>query len=390
MDKKTLLTLKKIFKEYYFKHIEELEVPTRINEREFGYMTFDRIMVRHLSFKNKGDIYAQILKETPHSFYYSTSFYDEPLKQMHEKGWKGGDLAFDIDADTLSSPCRQDHDKWVCSNCGVENIGVKPKKCPSCKGTRIHEVNIACSICLDAAKNEAIKLLNILINDFGFQKSNIDIYFSGSMGYHLSISNSVLGDANQTIRSEIVDYVSGRGYIPESIGVSKKSTYNDLIKRLPSENDYGWRGRIAKYFKSILNSEESEDIKEIIANEYRYTKTKNFNYKKFRSDIEDAIKNSGAKVDASVTTDVHRILRFPGTLHGKTGLLKKRCHDLESFSPLNDAVVLGQEPIKILVDNSPKFSLLGKQFGPFKSESIELPTMAAVYLLGQGMAKVED
>lgn len=385
MDEKTLLTLKKIFKEYYFKHIEELEVPTRINEREFGYMTFDRIMVRHLSFNNKGDIYAQILKETPHSFYYSTSFYDEPLKQMHEKGWKGGDLAFDIDADTLSSPCRQEHDKWVCRNCGVENIGVKPHKCPSCKGTRIHEVNIACNVCLEAAKNEAIKLLNILINDFGFQKSNIDIYFSGSMGYHLSINNSVLGYANQTIRSEIVDYVSGRGYIPESLGVSQKSKYDNLIERLPSENDYGWRGRIAKHFKSNYNNEESDDIRVTLANMYL-----KIGDKKFRYAIEDAAKRSGSMVDPSVTTDVHRILRFPGTLHGKTGLLKKRCHDLESFSPLNDAVVLGEEPIKILVDNSPKFSLLGKQFGPFKSESIKLPTMAAVYLLGQGMARVED
>jgi len=42
------------------------------------------------------------------------------------------------------------------------------------------------------------------------------------------------------------------------------------------------------------------------------------------------------------------------------------------------------------VDNSPKFSLMGEQFGPFKSEIIELPTMAAIYLLGQGMATVEE
>lgn len=385
MNTKTLLTLKRVFKEYYFKHIEELEVPTHINEREFGYMTFDRIMVRHLSFKNIGDVYVQILKETPHSFYYSTSFYDEPLKQMHEKGWKGSDLAFDIDADTLASPCRKEHDKWVCRDCGMQNIGIKPNKCPSCKGIRIHEVNIACSICLDAAKNEAIKLLNILIEDFGFQKNNIDIFFSGSMGYHLSINDSILGDSNQTIRSEIVDYVSGRGILPESLGVSRQSSYEYLIERLPSENDYGWRGRIAKHFKSIMNSEESVDIRITLAELYR-----KIGYKKFRFVIEDAAKKSGAMIDPSVTTDTHRILRFPGTLHGKTGLLKKRCLDLESFSPLEDAVALGHEPMKIFVDNSPRFSLSGEQFGPFKSESVELPMMAAIYLLGQNMAKVED
>ncbi len=385
MDKKTSLTLKQIFKEYYFKHIEDLEMPSRIKEREFGYMTFDRIMVRHLSFKNTGDIYAQILKETPHSFFYSTSFYDEPLKQMHEKGWKGSDLVFDIDADTLASPCRQDHDKWICSDCGTQNIGIKPNKCISCKGTRIHEVNIACSICLDVAKQEALKLLNILIADFGFHKSNIDIFFSGSMGYHLSINDSVLSDSNQTIRSEIADYVSGQGILPESLGVSRKASYEYLIDRLPSENDYGWRGRIANYFISAINNEKSEDIRLNLADLYR-----KIGYKKFRDTIKDAAKKSGALIDPSVTTDIHRILRFPGTLHGKTGLLKKRCQDLESFSPLKDAVAFGKEPMKIFVDNSPKFSLSGEQFGPFKSESIELPMMAAIYLLGQNMAKVAD
>jgi len=385
MDKKTSVFIKKKFKEYYFKHIEEIEVPSRINEREFGYMTFDRIMIRHISFQNSGEMQARILKESPNSVYYSTSFYEEPSRPIHEKGWKGGDLTFDIDADTLSSPCRKDHDKWICRICGVQQVGVKPNKCPSCKGTRIHEINIACGTCLDDAKNEAIKLQDILINDFGIQRANIDTFFSGSMGYHLSIANSDFAEANQAVRSDIVDYISGQAFLPESLGVSRKSSYENMIDRFPSENEKGWRGRIARYFKDQQNREKPMDTPMILTELFRKA-----GYRKFRLAIEEAAKKSGAIVDPAVTTDIHRILRLPGTLHGKTGLLKKRCRNLENFSPLEDAVAFGRDPIKILIDNSPQFSLMEEQFGPFKSESIELPMMAAIYLLGQDMAKVAE
>ncbi len=384
MDKKTETLLRQKFREYYFKHVEKIEVPTRMNEREFGYMTFDRVMIRHLSFKNPGDLQALILKEAPHSVFYSTSFYTEPSLPMHEKGWKGGELVFDIDADALSSPCREDHDKWICRECGLQEIGVRPAKCPKCKGTRIHEVNIACGICLGAAKNEAIKLLDILTEDFGFQRSEIDIYFSGSMGYHLSVSSSVFEEAGQAARSEIVDYVSGQAFIPESLGVSQQSAYEYLIERLPSETSLGWRGRVARYFRALETEGEedySEDVKMKMADLYRKVK-----YRKFRSAVEDAARRSGAQVDPAVTTDIHRIFRLPETLHGKTGLLKKKCEHLEDFDPLQDAVAFGREPMKICVDYSPKFTLMGEEFGPFKSEDVEVPTVAAIYLLGLGMA----
>ena len=41
----------------------------------------------------------------------------------------------------------------------------------------------------------------------------------------------------------------------------------------------------------------------------------------------------GSRIDESVTTDIHRIFRMPGTLHGNSGLLKMRVHDLQAFRP---------------------------------------------------------
>lgn len=386
MDEKTAAFLKQKFKEYYFKHVEQIEVPTRMDEREFGYMTFDKIMIRHLSFKNPGDLHALILKEAPNSVYYSISFYTDPSLPMHEKGWKGGELVFDIDADTLSSPCREEHDKWICRECGRQEVGIRPAKCPTCRGTRIHEVNITCDTCLGDAKNVSLNLLDIIVKDLGVQRNEIGVYFSGSMGYHISLSDPMFEGADQDARSEIVDYVWGKTLSPESLRVIPQLEYDELIKRLPSETDPGWRGRVARYFKALqVDGEEGpEDVKVKMAELYRKA-----GYRKFRSAVEDAARRSGARVDASVTTDIHRIFRLPGTLHGKTGLLKKKCKDLESFDPLEDAVAFGREPMKISVDYSPRFTLMGEEFGPFKSKSIELPMVAAIYLLGLGMATVE-
>jgi DNA primase small subunit len=247
-------------------------------------------------------------------------------------------------------------------------------------------VNIACSTCLLAAKNEAIKLLDILIEDFGLCKHEINIYFSGSMGYHLSVTGSTFEKLDQAARSEIVDYVSGNALIPESLGVHRQSSYKNLIDNLPTETERGWRGRLAKYFK-VLKENDEENLKDV---KLKMTGIfRKVGYKKFRISLENAARKSGAKVDPSVTTDIHRIFRLSGTLHGKTGLLKKICDSLERFDPLIDAVAFRNGNMKIFVDSSPKFTLMGEQFGPFKSEIVELPMSAAIYLLGLGMAKME-
>jgi len=386
MDKKTALVLKQKYREYYFDNIEQLEIPVNLAEREFGYMTFDKNMIRHLSFKNPEDLRVAIIKNVPHSIYYSTSFYSNPSLPMQEKGWKGAELVFDIDADSLNSPCRANHDKWLCRDCGEQRIGTRPIKCPICKKKRIHEINITCENCLKDAKDEVIKLLEILVEDFGFTKREIDIFFSGSMGYHLSITNDMFNDSDQTIRNEIVDYISGRSFIPESIGIYKRSSYDYLIKNLPSEIDRGWKGRIAEFFKNNIDFGGGvTDVKQQLAELYVEQ-----SYKKFRSVLEEAVMKSGARVDPSVTTDIHRIFRLPGTIHGKTGLLKKRCHDLYQFDPLQDAVVFGMELMKIYVSYSPRFSIAGETFGPFKEEIVNIPMAAAVYLLGLEFGRLEE
>ena len=51
-------------------------------------------------------------------------------------------------------------------------------------------------------------------------------------------------------------------------------------------------------------------------------------------------KSALAEIDEPVTTDIHRLIRFPYSLHGKTGLMVKPIpvNELKSFNPLNEAI----------------------------------------------------
>ncbi|MCS7116109.1 MAG: DNA primase small subunit domain-containing protein [Nitrososphaerota archaeon] len=384
LDEKTLNLMKQAFKQYYFKAGDRISPPSRMNEREFGYIPFGGSMIRHLSFKTFGELYALLVREAPHSVFYSAAYYLEPTLPMHEKGWKGGDLIFDIDADNLQLPCRKDHNLWTCKGCGLKRIGSRPKKCPNCDGGSISELNWACEKCLEAAKNEALKLIDILMKDFGINKNEIKVYFSGNMGYHVSVESKEFEELDQAARGEIADYVSGRGLIPESIGVFKRATYESLVENLPRIGEPGWRGRLAASFANWkVDGFGDGDTREKIAALYGKIR-----YSKFKKRLEVEMLKIGVRIDTMVTTDIHRIFRMPGTLHGETGLLKMLCDDLVSFNPLNDAVVLSDEPVDVFIEYSPRLQLKDQIYPPFKRERVKLPLMVAVYLAGKCLARV--
>jgi DNA primase small subunit len=126
-------------------------------------------MVRHLSFKSEGELKAHLVKEAPRSVYYSIAYYYDPTLPMQEKGWKGADIAFDIDCDDLNLECKKEHDIWICSSCGARGKGSKPKRC-RCGSTSFKQLNWVCSNCLEGAKEEVKKLIEILVSDLGLHE----------------------------------------------------------------------------------------------------------------------------------------------------------------------------------------------------------------------------
>lgn len=104
--------------------------------------------------------------------------------------------------------------------------------------------------------------------------------------------------------------------------------------------------------------------------------------------VSEAVSSQRAMVDSSVTTDIHRVFRLAGTLHGNTGMSKMQIQSIESFEPQNDPVVLSSKPVKVRVDFYPRFKAKGVEFGPYKAETAELPTYAAVSILTRGLGEV--
>jgi DNA primase small subunit len=97
----------------------------------------------------------------------------------------------------------------------------------------------------------------------------------------------------------------------------------------------------------------------------------------------------GVRIDPQVTMDVHRIFRMPGTINSKSGLVKMRCSDLESFDPLDESCLLGDNEVKVntKVRSQINFKLKGQSFR-IKENNLKLPLFAAVYLVCKGLAEV--
>jgi DNA primase small subunit len=169
----SLSIIKKQFNKYYKSLIKDFYSPPGFEQREFGFLSFEgRNMMRHISFENPTQLRSYLLDLTPAHAYFSSAYYRSPSATMDRKDWRGADLVFDIDADHFDLSCRDNHDRWICKKCGKEELGPSPEKCPSCAETSFKEEKWVCENCLEAAKHEAQKLLNILIQDFGFQEKD--------------------------------------------------------------------------------------------------------------------------------------------------------------------------------------------------------------------------
>ncbi len=368
--------LSRAYKAYYFRHVESVEVPEEIERREFGYLNFEDAMVRHLTFPNEGEFKAMMVRESPRSAYCSVAYYDSPDLPMEEKGYRKADLAFDIDSDDLELPCTAEHDFSLCGNCG-RPFKAGGEKCVLCGSSIVSAIHWVCEKCLSGAHEEATKLVDFLQLDFGISPSEIRVYFSGNRGYHVSVVGSRYETLDQRGRSEMVEYVVGKGFTARQMGLLPRRAASELYPRLPIPEEPGWRGRVAAALANMEGGASREELARAFGEQPE----------RIEGMIQKAVDMSAARVDAGVTIDTHRVFRMGETLHDKSGLLKKRYDRLDGADPLVDAVAFGSDPVRVSVGYSPKFWLLGSSFGPYDKARVELPTYAAVYLMAKGLAE---
>ena len=399
MDQNSRFLLK-MFRRYYKEN--EMPMPSRFGRREFGFMYFDRdFMQRHMSFSNPTEMRKFMIAQVPKHSYYSTAYYRRPnAPTMEEKGWMGADLIFDLDADHLE---------------GAEDMSY--------------------SQMMDQIKKEMINLLDsFLYNDLGFDEKDVGIYFSGGRGYHAHIElNDVTGLGSHE-RREIVDFVTSNGLdidrvfrqenVVRSVVNVKGQERNNIstFRTIPPEDSGGWWLRMRNGLKDVVNDVCDQDTKDL---KRTYPSIKSMSPKTIESYKDDLIKSRdvifvnnrmatlkkgtqdmlikimkedvayrlSGEVDEPVTADIKRLIRLPGSLHGKTGLkvMPITRDELNGFDPLLDALPESytSDPITVNVKRKTDIKINGERFD-LDIGVTEVPEYVAVFLVGRRIADIGD
>jgi len=365
--------LKDVFRKYYFEN-KNFPYLYSMEKREFGYRKFDSIVVRHLSFKTTGELVAELVRNVPLDVYYSNAYYALPSYPINEKQWEGADLIFDIDIKDLNLPCLHDHTFYICNVCGFVNS--EQKLCINCNKGKNNDTSIPCKKCLLAIRKEAIKLLDFLLYDLGVKERYIEIFFSGNAGFHFHVNDPNMRNLDSNSRSNVTDYIIGNGFMSESIGVRRFR--NGFTIKLPKSGiTTGWRKKVA----SALGINQKSELK------LKHIVEMNGGYEGFRNELNKIAKKNGVPIDAQVTNDIHRVFRLPGSINGKSGLIKAKCNDLESFNPTNDACLLSNSEVEINLKTNLKLNLKNTNF-KLESTIEKVPSYVAVYLICKGLATI--
>ncbi len=324
----TKIYLRKKFQEYY--RGAKLDGVRRLAEREFAFVPIDLlpdfVMHRHISFKTPEELKEYIISNVPAHIYYSSAYYERPDEgRMEDKGWKGADLIFDIDADHI--PLKSDDFESA----------------------------------LNRAKLEVKKLVMILERDFGVDEKDMRVYFSGGRGYHVHVSDDRYIHLGSAERREIVDYLL----------ITNPRIFDGTYL-----HDSNIAGRV---FAAARKMGADVDLPPT----RRLSKESVIALKKLSDSIIDRLR---VYIDAPVTADVKRLIRMPGSLHGKTGLRVTEVRDLESFDPLTDAVVFGDEIVAVKVIRDFKVRLRGESVKLRKGERVRVPEFVAVFVMCRGVA----
>ncbi len=417
--------LKRLFQAYYQEKQKEIPAVSSLEFREFGFIPWEKqIMIRHIGFESQKILLNYLIDRGPKHVYSSGSLYLQPEAQnMESKKYQGCDLIIDIDVDHFYTPCKDEHDFWYCNNCEAKGTGME-EKCPKCEKSKITKLNWICDKCLDVAKNEIKKLVyDFLIPDFGTDEKDMRVAFSGHRGYHLKVESEELRKLNSDERREIVDYLTGENISFEVLGLGEKSR---MIHGLSKEN-IGWSQKIMKKIEEILCKPKTEienllldknkfdfnpslvtsflnskdDFLELISNgERNVWSIEGFGLIMWKNFLKGVVKHIGVELDEPVSIDIHRLIRYPGSLHGKTGFKVQEITltELEEFTPLNeineklDPIVFYSknvtQKLEIVERVLPITKIKGTKYGPYvQGEKIDVPHHIAVFLLCKEVAK---
>ncbi len=366
--------LREMFQRYYKNN--KTVYTEQLNTREIGYIPFDGTMTRHIALKNSVELQNFLMGAAPRHLYHSVAFYDYPEKRsMQDKKWKGAEYVFDLDADHIP---------------GADKMGYE-------------------QILLEVKKHTQRLIDKFLLGYLGIDPKDMKLFFSGARGYHIHLDNDTFYQMSSNQRREISNLVRGEGISIKTFlsAVSNASLlgkgwvtdidrrFTDTISNLmngtePENIEPKIREEIIESMEKPINSKDKRRKKDIYP-KLGFEKYKTLNFGPAEKTLLESIINSfkreyAVEIDEPVSTDIHRLIRFPFSLHGKTGLMVKRIEieNLKDFNPLIDAVPgqIGDSPLKIRVKAPIDMNYNGIRYKIEQEESV--PTNFAIFLVLSG------
>jgi len=382
-----------LFREYYRK--SPPAAPSDLREREFGFMFFDRDFVRrHMGFLEENDYRRFLLNQVPSHAYFSSALYERPsAPTMDLKGWKGADLIFDLDADHIR---------------GAEGLSYEDM--------------------LKLVKMETMGLVDrYIFGEFGFDERFVRISFSGGRGYHIHVSDPRLRRLGSHERGEIIDFVTGTDLDLESVfpsTASMKKDFKDKVKveraySIPGKDEGGWR----RFGRQVLEKVADEvgvmsnqglreryplllKVKDSTLDEMRrslhgrrggstglelmlrddsleYLTSDRVKELLMQMTLQSLKERMSGQIDEPVTRDVKRLIRLPGSLHGKTGLrvVTLSREQMDGFDPLRDAVPEAFPDVPVRIVLKERLDIHIKDFRVRGEGEMEVPAYAALFLV---------
>ncbi len=387
MEDRTLEYLRGRFRDYY--RYTNPYLPPSAERREWGFIPWTigkgTIMKRHQSLLSTGNLHQFLIENRPKHVYFSAGTYQSPgTPSMMGKKWIGSDLIFDLDADHLPS--------------------ISPEK------DTYADMLLAC-------KEELWKLLDFIIEDFNF--SNPEIVFSGGRGYHVHVRDEGVRELDRSARREIVNYLIGSGIGIETL-VNKEVVGGIGLKNPTHKKSIGTMGGWSeKVHREILNyiedlsklddesavkqlqsfdgigSKTAKNILVVIRKKYEEISIGNIDvhpdfFKLVGKLVPSVVEKKSALIDEPVTTDLHRLIRLPLSLHGGTSLQVKpiEYNDLDKFDPLVDAVPNRFKKYEINVKVKEDISIeIGGETFTASEGIVTLPEYAAMFMMARGKAE---
>ena len=405
LDAPTLAWARGVFAAYYRR--AHPAPPERLNRREFAAFPFatEVLMRRHATLRTPDEFREFLAREVPRHVYYSSAYYRRPAEPtMSAKEWLGADLIFDLDSDHMR---------------GAESLEYAGQ--------------------LALVKRGLLRLLDdFLFGDFGIDPATTSLVFAGGRGYHVHIRAEGFTSLSSPERRELVDYVLGTGVDPMRAissrreGRAEEGSEAEDARRarraraappgryLVPPDTPGWAGRSTRAILEVLRrweavgaagaaaEMESYGIPKASARRWAKLLVDGGGAEKIRTHLtlevfpkevpaeflEAVVPRAAVEVqgetDAPVTTDIHRLIRLPGSLHGGTGFrVAPLTRDaLPEFDPFRDAWLAALDGDRTSVEFTREFRypLPGGELHGRPGGTDELPTPVSLFLVLRGEA----